>query len=163
VTFFSRSFLHSFLWIGLLVISLTACSPSNDADSVNKGNVSGQQTNKTQADYFLESLKLVEQSGRQLQSADRTKASVEQALSGIDAGMALAFNVDATFLNGFDVRLGKNYQRYFIDGVQTYRLGIEAADLDEQKKGLALLNRWAQFWSSNQAGILPKLQLHIPS
>jgi len=163
VVFLIRSFLCSFWWIGLLVISLTACSPSNDPDSVNKDDVSGQQTSKTQADYFLESLKLVEQSGRQLQSVDRTKASVEQALSGIDVGMSLAFNVDSTFLNGIDVRLGKNYQRYFIDGVQIYRLGIEAADQDEQKKGLVLLNRWAQFWGSNQAAILPKLQLYIPS
>jgi hypothetical protein len=153
---FSYSFLRSFGWIGLLAILLTACSPPNDADSSN-------QTNKTQAYYFLESLKFVEQSGRQLQSVDRTKASIEQALSGMDAGLALAFNVDAAFLNGLDVRLGKNYQRYFIDGVQTYRLGVEATDQDEQKKGLALLNRWAQFWGSNQALILPKLQLHIPS
>ena len=163
MTSFSHSFLRSFLWIGLLALSLTACSPSNDADSANKGDVSAQQTSKTQTDYFLESLKFVEQSGRQLQSAERTKASIEQALSGMDTGMALAFNVDAAFLNGLDVRLGKNYQRYFVDGVQTYRLGIEAADPIEQKKGLALLNRWAQFWGSNQAVILSKLQLHIPS
>lgn len=155
--------MHSFLWIGLLAISLTACSPSNDADSASKGDASAQQTSKTQAYYFLESLKFVEQSGRQLQSADRTKTSIDQALSGMDAGMALAFKVDATFLNGLDVRLGKNYQRYFIEGVQTYRLGIEAVDQDEQKKGLALLNHWAQFWGSSQAVILPKLQLHIPS
>lgn len=155
---FSYSFLRSFLWIGLLAISLTACSPSNDTDSANKGDVS-----KTQANYFLESLKFVEQSGRQLQSANRTKASIKQALLGMDAGMALAFKVDSVFLNGLDVRLGKNYQRYFIDGVQAYRLGIEAADQDQQKIGLALVNRWAKFWSTNQAGILPKLQLHMPS
>lgn len=155
---FSRSFFGSFGWIGLFAILLTACSPPDDADNTSKANA-----DKTQAYYFQESLKLVEQSGRQLQSADRTKTSIEQALSGMDAGMALAFKVDATFLNGLDVRLGKNYQRYFIEGVQVYRLGIEADDQNEQKKGLALLSRWAQFWGSNQAAILPKLQLHIPS
>lgn len=152
-----RSFLHSFLWIGLLAISLAACSPSDNVESANKADVSPQQTSKSQAYYFLESLKFVEQSGRKLQSGDRTKASIEQALSGMDAGMALAFNVDSAFLDGLDIRLGKNYQRYFIDGVQTYRLGIEAADQDEQKQGLLLLNRWAQFWGSNQAAILKKI------
>lgn len=154
--FFSLSFCYpgfgSLKWLGLLAILLTACSPSDDA---NKEEVVASQT---QAYYFQESLKFVEHSGRQLQRADGTTASVEQALSGMDAGMALAFKVDASFLNGLDVRLGKNYQRYFIEGVQAYRIGIEAADQDEQKKGLALLSRWAEFWGSNQAAILPKLQ-----
>jgi hypothetical protein len=149
--------MHSFLWTGLIAISLTACSPSNDVESADKSDVSLQQIDKTQAYYFLESLKLVEQSGQQLQNVDRTKASIDQALSGIDVGMSLAFEVNAKFLNELDVRLGQNYQRYFIDGVQTYRIGIEAADQDEQKKGLVLLNHWAQFWGRNKAVILQKI------
>ena len=149
--------MHSFLWIGLVTLSLTACSPSNDADSANKGDSSLKQTDKTQAYYFLESLKLVEQSGRQLQNLDRTKVLIDQALSAMDDAMSLAFAVDPIFLNGLDVRLGKNYQRYFIDGVQIYRLGFESAEQDEQRKGLVLLNHWAQFWDSNRAVILQKI------
>lgn len=135
----------------LLALLLTACSRPDETKS--KVDVS-----KTQTQYFLESLKLVEQAGRQLQSDNPTQVLLEKAMSGMDAGMLLAFKVDAAFLNQQDVRLGKNYQRYFIEGVQTYRLGIEAADQSEQKKGLALLNRWAQFWSNSQTTILQSLQ-----
>lgn len=154
---FLRLFSGSLLWLGLVAILLTACSPPNQTDSANQGNVDTQLLNKTQADYFLESLQLIEKSGRQLQRADQTKALIEQALSNMDAGMVIAFEVKASFLDQFDVRLSKNYQRYFIDGVQTYRLGVEAADPDEQEKGLALLNLWAQFWGSNQSVILQKI------
>jgi len=157
VNSFLRLFSGTLLWLGLVVISLTACSPPNHTDSSGQGNVSAQQLNKTQAHFFLESLRLIEKSGRQLQRVDQTKALIEQALSDMDAGMALAFEVKATFLDQFDVRLSKNFQRYFIDGVQTYRLGVEAADPDEQEKGLALLNLWTQFWGSNQSVILQKI------
>ncbi|MFT5657204.1 MAG: hypothetical protein ACI9KN_000476 [Gammaproteobacteria bacterium] len=140
-------------WIWLLALLLTACSPSNDEST--QGEISAA---KSQAAYFLESLKLVEQSGRQLQSSDPTQALVDQALSGMDAGLKLAFEVDTAFLNKLDVRLGKNYQRYFVEGVQAYRIGIEAADQSEQRRGLSLLNRWAQFWSTSQSAIQQKLQ-----
>jgi hypothetical protein len=139
-------------WIWLLALLLTACSPTDDTDTKSKPVVS-----ESQVHYFLESLKLVEQAGRQLQSENATQVLIEQALAGMDAGIALAFNVDSSFLNQLDVRLGKNYQRYFVEGVQTYRLGIEAADQDEQKSGLILLSRWAQFWGNNQPAILQKL------
>ena len=147
----------SFIWTGLIAISLTACSPANDAGSADESDVSLEQVDKSQAYYFLESLKLVEQSGRQLKDLNRTKTSIDQALSLMDAGMALAFEVNSSFLDKLDVQLRENYERYFIDGVQTYRLGVEATDQDEQKKGLVLLNYWAQFWGSNQAAILQKI------
>jgi hypothetical protein len=142
------------LWIGLLALLLTACSASDNTDSQIQVEV-----NESQAHYFLESLTLVEHAGRQLQSVDATQILLEQALLDMDAGMALAFKVDSLFLNKLDVRLGKNYQRYFVEGVQTYRLGIEAADQDEQKMGLLLLSRWAQFWGNSQSAILQKLDV----
>ena len=147
----------SFIWTGLIAISLTACSPANDAGSADESDVSLEQVDKSQAYYFLESLKLVEQSGRQLKDLNRTKTSIDQALSHMDASMALAFEVNSSFLDKLDVQLRENYERYFIDGVQTYRLGVEATDQDEQKKGLVLLNYWTQFWGSNQAAILQKI------
>ena len=147
----------SFIWTGLIAISLTACSPANDAGSADESDVSLEQVDKSQAYYFLESLKLVEQSGRQLKDLNRTKTSIDQALSHMDASMALAFEVNSPFLDKLDVQLRENYERYFIDGVQTYRLGVEATDQDEQKKGLVLLNYWTQFWGSNQAAILQKI------
>ncbi len=146
---------HPLKWIGLLVLLLTACSPPNDDnDRQTKADVSQSQTH-----YFLESLNLVEQAGRQLQSDDATQTLLEQALSLMDAGMSLAFKVDSAYLNKVDVRLGKNYQRYFVEGVQTYRLGIEAADQDDQKRGLILLSRWAKFWGNSQSAIMLKLEV----
>jgi hypothetical protein len=146
---------HPLKWIGLLVLLLTACSPPND-DNDRQTNADVSQS---QPHYFLESLNLVEQAGRQLQSDDATQALLEQALSLMDAGMALAFKVDSAYLNKLDVRLGKNYQRYFVEGVQTYRLGIEAADQDDQKKGMILLSRWAKFWDDSQSVIMLKLEV----
>ena len=146
---------HLLKWIGLLALLLTACSPPNDNnDRQNKAEVSQSQTH-----YFLESLNLVEQAGRQLQSVDATQTMLEQALSLMDEGMALAFKVDSAYLNQLDVRLGKNYQRYFVEGVQTYRLGIEGADQNEQKKGLILLSRWAEFWGNSQSVIMQNLEV----
>ena len=154
----NRSSRFLFCWVGLLALLLTACSDPDDADRKNNAEANNSET---QAYYFLESLKLVEQAGQQLQSDGPTQILVEHAMSGMDAGMA--FKVDSEFLNKLDVRLGKNYQRYFIEGVQTYRLGIEAVDQDQQKKGLALLSLWVQFWGSSQAVILPKIQLRLPT
>lgn len=145
--------MRQFWWVWLFALLLTACTPKDDTDTKRAAEV-----NESQAHYFRESLKLVEQAGRQLQRNDSTQSLLEQALSDMDAGMAMAFKVDTLFLNKLDLRLGKNYQRYFIDGVQIYRLGIEAADLDEQKKGLVLLSRWAQFWGSNQTAILKNIE-----
>ena len=146
---------HPLKWIGLLALLLTACSPPNDNnDEQNKAEVSQSQTH-----YFLESLNLVEQAGRQLQSVGATQTLLEQALSLMDAGMALAFKVDSAYLNQLDVRLGKNYQRYFVEGVQTYRLGIEAADQNEQNKGLILLSLWAEFWGNSQSAIMQNLEV----
>lgn len=132
---------------------LTACTPADDTE----GKTSGE-TSKNQAHYFLESLKFVEQAGRQLQTEGLTQTLVEDALLNMDAGMAMAFKVNAAFLNKLDVRLGKNYQRYFVEGVQAYRLGIEAADQDQQKNGVALLGRWAQFWAGIETDIMKKIQ-----
>jgi hypothetical protein len=43
--------------------------------------------------------------------------------------------------------------------VQTYRLGIEAADQEEQQKGLILLSRWAKFWGNSQSAIMQTLEV----
>ena len=56
------------------------------------------------------------------------------------------------------MRLGKNFQRYFIAGVENYRIGIEAGDETQQRQGLQLLARWAEFWSQEGAAIQAKLQ-----
>jgi hypothetical protein len=76
----------------------------------------------------------------------------------MDQGLKLAFQVETEFLNSLDVRLGKNYQRYFVQGVENYRLGIEAGDTAQQQLGLEQLGQWAQFWSAEQSAIEAKLQ-----
>jgi len=140
--------LYLFAWMVAVLLLLTACSESDQASKVSE----------TQKYYFLESLNLVEQAGRALQGSDLTEASIRQALETMDRGLKLAFQVETGFLDNLDVRLGKNYQRYFVKGVENYRLGIEAADQAQQQGGLEQLGQWARFWSAEQSAIKVKLQ-----
>ena len=125
--------------IGLLAILLAACSSSDD-DEIQSG----------QKYYFLESLAQVEAGGRQLQTAGLDRQSLTEALARLDQGLQLAFQVDRKFLDQLDLRLGKNYQRYFVRGVENYRIGIEAGDEAQQREGLRLLSQWAEFWQAEQ-------------
>lgn len=131
----------------LIIVFLSACSDKDD-DST---------TFETQKYYFIESLTLVERAGRELQDSELTQAKITQALETMDKGLKLAFQVENDFLNSLDARLGKNYQRYFVKGIETYRIGIEAGDRDDQKKGMKLLGLWSVFWTAEQAAINAKL------
>ena len=135
--------------VWLAVFSLSACTGSDDAESVSQ----------TQKYYFLESLGMVESAGRQLQAKGLTAEELQTALATMDEGLKLAFQVEAAFLDQFDPRLSKNYQRYFVKGVESYRLGIEAGDRLEQQQGLKLLSQWAAFWSEAQQPVNAKLQV----
>jgi len=130
-------------WILLITILLPACLGEDD-------DITGSETQKY---YFLESLKLVEQAGRELQDNRLTQKKITLAMETMDQGLKLAFQVEKNFLDSLDVRLGKNYQRYFVKGVETYRHGIEDGDKDDQQAGLKLLSLWAGFWSVEQAAI----------
>jgi hypothetical protein len=126
---------------------LTACSSDDEAAST------GQQY------YFLEALQQVETGGRQLQTADLSEEDLLQALAMLDQGLKLAFEVKREFLDQLDLRLGKNFQRYFIKGVENYRLGIEAGDAAQQREGLQLLAQWGEFWNLERERILAQLKL----
>jgi len=141
-----RQGLRGVLFLGLLAILLAACSSSDD-DKIEGG----------QKYYFLESLAQVETGGRQLQSAGLDQQSLTAALANLDQGLKLAFQVERKFLDELDLRLGKNYQRYFIKGVEDYRIGIEAGDEAQQREGLRLLSQWAEFWQAERAAIQSKL------
>ena len=140
-----NSGLRDWLLGGLLLALLTACSSQQDEYSRN------------QTYFFLESMKQVESGGRRLQSGGLDHDSLNQALAMLDQGLKLAFQVERKFLDGLDIRLGKNYQRYFIKGVENYRLGIEAGDEAQQIEGLRLLRQWADFWGAEQSAIRSKL------
>ena len=131
----------------LLLVMLVACSPSSDRAEVDQ----------EQKYYFLESLKQVAAGGQLLQSADLKQATLSEALATLDQGLKLAFQVDREFLDELDLRLGKNFQRYFIKGVEDYRIGIEAGDETQQRAGLQLLARWAEFWSTEGQAIQARL------
>lgn len=140
-----RSKFRSLILGGLLLASLLACTSQEDEYS------------KSQQYYFLESLKQVDAGGQQLQAAGLDQAVLTQALATLDQGLSFAFQVEREFLDKLDLRLGKNYQRYFIKGVENYRLGIEAGDQDQQVKGLKLLQQWAEFWDAERVAIQTKL------
>ena len=139
---------HLLAWMVAVLLLLTACSESDQTSKVSE----------TQKYYLLESLNLVEQAGRVLQAKDLSQARIQQALATMDRGLKLAFQVKTEFLDNLDLRLGKNYQRYFVKGVENYRLGIEAGDATQQQQGLEQLGQWAEFWSAEQSAIEAKLQ-----
>ncbi|MCG6888580.1 MAG: hypothetical protein LJE92_03250 [Gammaproteobacteria bacterium] len=124
------------LLLALLLGQLLACSSDKDLP-----------ISQEQAYYFVEALRQVESGGRQLQAPDIDEAGVRAALGVLDQGLKLAFQVKREALDRLDLRLGKNFQRYFIAGVENYRLGIEAGDREQQLKGLKLLARWGEFWA----------------
>ena len=131
----------------LLLGMLGACSSSTEDDEISRD----------QKYYFLESLKQVEAGGRQLQSPGLGQAELVQALTMLDQGLKLAFQVERKFLDELDLRLGKNFQRYFVNGVENYRVGIEAGDEAQQQEGLKLLARWAEFWNAERVAIEARL------
>ena len=135
-----------FCWLALWLVFLTGCSTDEET-----------LISEEQAYYFVESLKQVENGGRQLQSPGLDEAGLQAALETLDQGLRLAFQVERAGLDRLDLRLGKNYQRWFVAGVENYRLGIEAGDEAQQRKGLQLLARWSEFWTAEQAVILAKL------
>ncbi|MBT8436620.1 MAG: hypothetical protein KJP11_04540 [Gammaproteobacteria bacterium] len=131
----------------LLAGILAACSSSTEDDEISRD----------QKYYFLESLKQVEAGGRQLQTPGLAQAELAQALTQLDQGLKLAFQVERKFLDELDLRLGKNFQRYFVKGVENYRIGIEAGDQAQQQEGLKLLARWAKFWNAEREAIEARL------
>jgi hypothetical protein len=131
----------------LLLIPLHACTSDEDPP-----------VSQAQAYFFTESLKQIEAGGRQLQAPDLDEPGLEAALAMLDQGLRLAFQVEREGLDRLDLRLGKNYQRYFIEGVENYRLGIEAGDETQQQEGLRLLARWADFWGREGAAITARLE-----
>lgn len=137
----------NFVLAALVILALSACSSSDEKEEVTE----------TQEYYFLESLQLVEQAGKSLQRKAKTQQDIQQALATMDRGLKLAFEVESTFLKQLDVRLSKNYQRYFVKGVEDYRLGVEASDREQQQNGLRLLSQWAEFWKAAKPRVDAKL------
>ena len=143
----ARQWLHRRWLLAALLVGLAACSAESEAP-----------LSQEQAYFFTESLRQAEQGGRMLQSTDLDEASLKAALSTLDEGLKLAFQVRRDGLDKLDLRLGKNFQRYFIEGIENYRLGIEAGDEAQQRRGLQLLARWGEFWSAEREAILAQLE-----
>ncbi|MFV2033330.1 MAG: hypothetical protein ACC663_12610 [Gammaproteobacteria bacterium] len=139
---------RNLILVALSVLTLSACTSPDDEEALSE----------TQKYYFLESLKTVEQAGRSLQSKSLTQKDIREALAIMDQGMELAFQVESEFLDRLDARLDKNYQRYFVKGVESYRLGIEAGDRKQQQEGLRLLTQWAEFWALAKPAVDEKLR-----
>lgn len=134
------------LLLAMVLAQLLGCSSAEDP-----------LISEQQAYYFVESLKQVEAGGQRLQSTDLDETGLKTALTMLDQGLKLAFQVERDSLDQLDLRLGKNYQRYFIEGVENYRLGIEAGDSDQQLRGLKLLARWGEFWALERDAIMALL------
>lgn len=136
------------LAVALIIIGLAACSSDDSIIS------------EEQKFYFQQSLQQVEDAGSRLQQSNFSEDALVEAMLEMDEGLKLAYQVERKSLDKLDLRLGKNYQRYFIKGVEEYRLGIEAADQSQQKRGLQLLQQWSAFWSAEKQAILSKLSVN---
>ena len=164
-------------WIMLVALTVSACSETDEDSAVAETQVVVTESQKavpatrktvpatrklvpgTPEYNFLESVKLVELAGRTLQGGGmKSQAEIGKALEKLDQGLQLAFQVENDFLETLDARLGKNYQRYFVKGIETYRLGIEAGVQSDQLAGLQLLGQWAEFWSAEKKAIQVKLR-----
>jgi len=130
----------------LLALILVGCSSDDE------------QAARDQKYFFLESLKQVDTAGQRLRSPNLDREAMNEALAMLDQGLRLAFEVKREFLDGLDLRLGKNFERYFVAGVENYRLGIEAGDEQQQREGLRLLSKWAEFWTAEQDAIRKRLE-----
>ena len=139
--------LRAFAIVGIVTLLLFGCS--DDA---------GIKIDEAQKFLFLESLKQVETGGSMLQMASGDQVIIGKGLAVIDEGLKLAFQVRRDFLDQFDLRLGKSYERFFIQGIETYRLGLEAGDIDQQQDGLQRLQQWASFWAEVEPSVMARLQ-----
>ena len=110
-----------------------------------------------QQNLFLQSLELVEKAGSQLQQSPLDQASIDMALAGMDRGLRQAFQVDERFLAQLHDSLPEMYLQRFVKGVEQYRLGVTAADREQQLQGLDKLTQWASFWSREKSAILQKM------
>ncbi len=137
--------LRQALSAGLLLVALAACDQQD------------HQHTQNQRYYFLQALEQVDSGGRRLQAPGLDQGELSAALAQLDEGLGLAFRVERDFLDELDLRLGKNFERYFIKGVENYRLGIEAGDREQQIEGLRLLRKWAEFWNAEKAAIEARL------
>jgi len=168
---------NNIYWILLVTLTVSACSDMDEDSAVPESQVVVTESQKavpttqktvpatqkitsgSQEHNFLESVKLVELAGRTLQSGGmKSQAEIDRALKKMDQGLQLAFQVENNFLKSLDARLGKNYQRYFVKGIETYRLGIEAGIQSDQLARLQLLGQWAEFWSAEKKAIQAKLR-----
>ena len=138
--------LRAFAIAGIVALLLVGCSDESEIE-----------IDEAQKFLFLESLKQVETGGSMLQMASGDQVIIGKGLAVIDEGLRLAFQVRRDFLDQFDLRLGKSYERLFIQGIETYRLGLEAADLQQQQDGLQRLQQWAAFWQEVEPAVMAKL------
>lgn len=136
---------------GILLIFLTSLLFSCETKKEQESEFVDQQ-NK-----FLLSLELVESAGKALQAPEVSQMEIDAALSKMDEGVKLAFEVKSEFLKQLDIRLPKLYSEMFILGVQNYRLGVESSDRAKQLEGLGLLSQWSKFWLSEKSEIQEKL------
>jgi hypothetical protein len=116
-----------------------------------------------QQNYFLQSLSLVESAGQLLMRPGLTQEDIDRAMQRMDLGLEQARKVEDGFLKKLEPRLAREYREKFIQGVEEYRLGVEASDRERQLQGLGRLGQWGDYWKSIKPGVLRKLEtMNLP-
>jgi len=111
-----------------------------------------------QQNYFLQSLSLVESAGQLLMRPDLTDDDITRAMQRMDLGLEQARKVEDGFLKKLEPRLAREYREKFIQGVEEYRLGVEASDRERQLQGLGRLGQWGEYWNRIKPEVLAKLE-----
>lgn len=112
---------------------------------------------------LLQSLKHIEVAGQILQTPELNEQVVEKALLEMDDGLRQAWQVSDGFLSWVDPTLRLSYHNWLVEGVENYRLGVTAADPEQQQEALKKLLQWQQFWSRNRESLLKRMQIETAS
>ncbi len=111
-----------------------------------------------QQNYFLQSLSLVESAGQLLMRPGLTEDDITRAMQRMDLGLEQARKVEDGFLKKLEPRLAREYREKFIQGVEEYRLGVEASDRERQLQGLGRLGQWGEYWNPVKSDVLARLE-----
>lgn len=111
-----------------------------------------------QKQHFVISIAQTQQAGRLLQQAVKNPQGIEKAMLLLDNTMPHAYALNESFLKWLDQGLYHAYSAFLIKGIESYRLGVEGLDKEQQAKGVKLLQRWWSYWQQNEAKINEKLK-----
>lgn len=116
---------------------------------------------QTQRTFFLNAIEQVNKAGQLLQQSKPSSTDIKQAMILLDAAMADVNSVESSFLKWLDAGLYQAFSAYLAKGIESYRLGVEFGNQEQQAKGIDALQKWWDFWQLKRPAILEKLDAKV--